>query len=88
MHTNGANGGHRYEPCEKRVNPATFPCRLDMEFCACGAKRWEDQQGRPAPPWQFLILRQKGKSEELEAREAQVNGKRSTPSPSLSSASL
>ena len=56
METIGANGGHRHEPCEKRVNPATFPCRLDMELCACGAKRWVDLQGRPATPWQFINL--------------------------------
>ena len=66
MHTNSADEGHRHEPCETRVNPDTFPCRLDMELCACGAKRWVDLQGRPVTPWRFLILRQKGKSEELE----------------------
>ena len=84
METNG----HQHEVSEKRVNPGAFPCRLDMELCACGAKRWVDLQGRPATPWQFINLRQKGRSEELEARETQVNGKRRTPSPSLSSESL
>ena len=38
------------------MNPATFPCRLDMELCACGAKRWVNLQGRPATPWQFINL--------------------------------
>ena len=66
MRTNGADKGHQHEVSEKRVNPDTFPCRLDMELCACGAKRWVDLQGRPVTPWRFLILRQKGKSEELE----------------------
>ena len=66
MQKNGTNGGHQHEASEKRVNPGAFPCRLDMELCACGAKRWVDLQGRPATPWQFLILRQTGKSEELE----------------------
>ena len=51
---NGVNGGHRREASEKRVNPGTFPCRLDMELCACGAKRWVDLQGKPATPWQFI----------------------------------
>ena len=57
MRTNGADEGHRHEPCAKRVNPATFPCRLDMELCACGAKRWVTLQGRPATPWQFINFR-------------------------------
>ena len=69
MQTDGVNGGHQHEVSEKRVNPGTFPCRLDMELCTCGAKRWVDLQGRPATPWQFLILRQTGKSEELEDTE-------------------
>ena len=56
MEKNGVNGGHQHEVSEKRVNPATFPCRLDMELCACGAKRWVDLQGRPATPWQFINL--------------------------------
>ena len=55
METNGVNG-HQHEVSEKRVNPATFPCRLDMELCACGAKRWVNLQGRPATPWQFINL--------------------------------
>ena len=53
MQTNG----HRHEVSEKRVNPATFPCRLDMELCACGAKRWVDQDGNVAAPWQLVNLR-------------------------------
>ena len=39
METNRVNG-HRHEVSEKLVNRGTFPCRLDMELCACGAKRW------------------------------------------------
>ena len=54
MQTNG----HRHEVSEKRVNPATFPCRLDMELCACGAKRWVDQDGNVAAPWQLVNLGQ------------------------------
>ena len=53
VHTNGANG-HKHDPCEKRVNPSTFPCRLDLELCACRAKRWVDLQSRPATTWQFI----------------------------------
>ena len=56
METNGVNG-HRHEVSEKRVNPGTFPCRLDMELCACGAKRWVNLKGRPATPWQFINFR-------------------------------
>ena len=57
MQTNGVNGGHRHETSEKRVNRGTFPCRLDMELCACGAKRWVDQHANVATPWQFINLR-------------------------------
>ena len=57
MQKNGVNGGHRYEASEKRVNPGTFPRRLDMELCACGAKRWVDLHGKPATRWQFINLR-------------------------------
>ena len=57
MQTNGINGGHQHEVSEKRVNPGAFPCRLDMELCACGAKRWVDLKGRPATPWQFINFR-------------------------------
>ena len=56
MEKNGVNG-HRHEVSEKRVNRGTFPCRLDMELCACGAKRWVNLQGRPATPWQFINFR-------------------------------
>ena len=42
MQTYGANG-HQHEVSEKR--PA-----LDIELCACGAKRWVDQDGAPATP--------------------------------------
>ena len=57
MQTNGVNG-HRHEASEKRVNPATFPCRLDMELCACGAKRWVDRDRTPATPQKFTRLGQ------------------------------
>ena len=48
MQTNGPNG-HQHEVSEKRPPPGAFPCRLDMELCACGAKRWVDRAG-PRPP--------------------------------------
>ena len=60
MQTDGDNGGHRHEVFGKASSTRTFPCRLDMELCACGAKRWVDLQGRPATPWQFLNLRRPG----------------------------
>ena len=56
METKGVNG-HQHEISEKRLAPGAFPCRLDMELCACGAKRWVDLQGRPASPWQFINFR-------------------------------
>ena len=56
METNRVNG-HQHEVSEKLVNRGTFPCRLDMELCACGAKRWVDLKGRPATPWQFINFR-------------------------------
>ena len=55
MQTNGANG-HQQAVSEKRLAPGAFPCRLDMELCACGAKQWVDQDGNPATPWQFIRL--------------------------------
>ena len=64
METNGVNGGHQHEVSEKRVNPGAFPCRLDMELCACGAKRWVDLQGKPATPWQFINLRARPRGQE------------------------
>ena len=51
------------------MNPTTFPCRLDMELCACGAKRWVDLQGRPATPWQFINLRARQKGQENATKE-------------------
>ena len=57
MQKNGVNGSHQHEVSEKRVNRGTFSCRLDMELCACGAKRWVDLKGRPATPWQFINFR-------------------------------
>ena len=56
MRKNSANGGHQHEVSEKRLAPGAFPCRVDMEICACGAKRWVDQDGTPATPWQFINL--------------------------------
>ena len=53
MQTNNTNGGHQHEASEKRLAPGTFTPRLDMELCACGAKRWVDQNGTPASLWQF-----------------------------------
>ena len=61
METNNTNGDHQHEVSEKRVNPATFPCRLDMELCTYEAKRWVDPQSRPVTPWQFTNLRDRGK---------------------------
>ena len=53
MRANGTNGGHQHEVTEKRLTPGTFPCRLDMELCACGAMRWVDQHENVATLWQF-----------------------------------
>ena len=55
MQTNGANE-HQHEVSEKRPAPDIFTTRVDMEICACGAKRWVDQDGAPATPWQFIRL--------------------------------
>ena len=49
MQTNGA-GGHQHEASEKHIAPGAFPCQLDMELCACGARRWVDQNGIPPHP--------------------------------------
>ena len=62
MQTNGPNG-HQHEVSEKRPPPGAFPCRLDMELCAYGAKRWVDLHGKPATPWQFINLRRPTGSE-------------------------
>ena len=62
MHTNGANE-HQHEVSEKRLAPDIFTTRVDMEICACGAKRWVDQDGAPATPWQFMNLRRPGGGE-------------------------
>ena len=56
MQTNGTGGGHQHEASEKRLAPGAFPCRLDTEVCACGAKRWVDQDGNVATPWQLTNL--------------------------------
>ena len=55
MQTNGANG-HQHEISEKRPAPDIFTTRVDMEICICGARRWVDQNGGPATPWQFINL--------------------------------
>ena len=55
MQTNGANG-HQHEVSEKGPAPGTFPWRIDMEICACGARRWVDQDGAPATPWRSINL--------------------------------
>ena len=63
MQINGANG-HQHEVSKKRLAPGAFPCRVDMEICACGAKRWVDQEdGAPATPWQSMNLRRPGGGE-------------------------
>ena len=55
MQINGANE-HQHEVSEKRPAPDIFTTRVDMEICACGAKRWVDQDGAPATPWQSINL--------------------------------
>ena len=57
MQKNGVNGSHQHEVSEKRLAPGAFPRRLDLELCACGAKRWVDLQGNVATPWQFSPFR-------------------------------
>ena len=47
------------------MNPGTFTPRLDMELCACGAKRWVDQDGNVATPWQFINLVTRRKGQEI-----------------------
>ena len=58
METNGTGGGHQHEVFEKRLSPGAFPHRLDIELCICGVRRWVDQNGTPATPWQFIRLNQ------------------------------
>ena len=55
MQTNGANR-HQHEVSEKRPTPDIFTTRIDMEICACGARRWVNQDGAPATPWQSIKL--------------------------------
>ena len=62
MHTNSANG-HQHESSEKRPAPGTFTTRVDIELCVCVAKRWVDQDGAPATPWQSMNLRRPGGGE-------------------------
>ena len=71
LQTNGVNG-HQHEVSEKRVNPGTFPCRLDIELCACGAKRWVNLKGRPATPWQFINLGTRPRGQECATDISQV----------------
>ena len=56
MHTNGANGHHQHKGSAKILMLDTFPDRLDMEICICGVRRWVDQNGAPATPWQSINL--------------------------------
>ena len=72
MQKNRVNGGHQHEVSEKLVNRGTFPCRLDMELCACGAKRWVDLQGRPATPWQFINLGTRPRGQEGAKKEPET----------------
>ena len=55
MQTNSTNE-HQHEVSEKRPAPDIFTTRVDMEICACGAKRWVDQDGTPATPRQSINL--------------------------------
>ena len=55
MQTNGAND-HQHEVSKKRPAPDIFTTRIDMEICACGARRWVDQDGTPATPWRSINL--------------------------------
>ena len=77
METNRVNG-HQHEVSEKRLAPAAFPYRLDMEVCACGAKRWVNQDGTQATPWQFVNLGQTG--EKLERGPAPKTPRQQTAS--------
>ena len=54
MQTNSASGHHQHEVSEKRPAPDIFTTRVDMEICICGARRWVDQDGAPATPWQSI----------------------------------
>ena len=56
MQTNGANGCHQHEVSGKRPAPNIFTTRIDMEFCACGDRRWVNQDSTPATPWQSINL--------------------------------
>ena len=58
MQINGASG-HQHEVSEKRPAPDIFTTRVDMEICICGARRWVDQDGTPATPWQAINLETK-----------------------------
>ena len=51
-------GPSRYadELSQRTPAPDIFTTRLDMEICACGARRWVDQDGTPATPWQSINL--------------------------------
>jgi hypothetical protein len=55
MQTNSAND-HQHEVSERRPAPDIFTTRVDMEICAYGAKRWVNQDGAPATPWQSINL--------------------------------
>ena len=53
---NDTGGDHQHEVSEKRPAPDIFTTRIDLELCACGARRWVDQDGTPATPWRFINL--------------------------------
>ena len=56
MQTNSASGHHQHGGSEKRPAPDIFTTRVDIELCICGARRWVDQNGAPATPWQSINL--------------------------------
>ena len=56
MQTNSVNGHHQHQVSEKKPAPDIFTTRVDIEICACGARRWVDQDGTPATPWQSINL--------------------------------
>ena len=56
MQTNSAKGHHQHKGSAKILMLDTFPGRLDIELCICGARRWVDQNGALATTWQFINL--------------------------------
>ena len=70
MQTNSANGHHQHKGSAKILMLDTFPDRLDIELCICGVRRWVDQDGAPATPWQFINLGTKKPAGKEDARVA------------------